>query len=161
MSQTSVAEQAVGFPGQFADAGFGDVISRVAEVAVPFGKFVVQGTDKDNQANLPGAATDITNTLLRLGIAMKTHGIESDPNVALPTYPIKSVMSVMKKGRAWVVVEESVSPSDPVYVRYAAGGSGKGSFGKTAGSTERALLANARYLTTASADGLAMVEVDC
>lgn len=161
MSQTSVAEQAAAFEGQDADSGFGDCLSRLAEGAVPFGKLVVLGTLKDSQCKLPAAAADITDLLKRLGIALKSHAMESNPAVVASQYADKAMVSVAHKKRVYVKVEEAVSPTDPVFVRFLAGGLGQGSFGKTAGAgPDRAALAGARYLSTAAINGLAVVEVD-
>lgn len=159
MSQTSVAEQAAALPGMKADMGFDDVLSRIGEVAVPFGKLVVLGTDKDKQCKLPTVATDITDVTKPLGVSLKSHAMESN-SAGDPTYDIKDMVSVLHKGRVYVKVEQAVVPTDSVYVRYAAGGNGLGSFGNSAGTSERALLAGARYLSTAAADGLAIVELD-
>jgi hypothetical protein len=158
MSQTSYAEQASAFEGMKGDSGNDDVLSRLAEVAVPFGKLVIIGTDKDKQCKLPGAATDITNAKLPLGVSLQTHAMEQSSS--RNGYNVNDAASIMHKGRVYVKVEEAVSPSDTPYVRYAAGGNGVGSFGKTAGSTERAALAGARFLTSAGVNGLALLEVD-
>lgn len=159
MSQTSYAEQAIAFAGMKADAGDDDVLSRLAEVAIPFGKLVILGTDKDRQCKLPGASGDVTTAGLQLGVSLQSHAMEQ--NSASPAqYDVKDAVSVMHKGRVYVKVEEDVTASDPVFVRYAAGGDGVGSFGKTAGTSERAALSKARYLKAALAGGLAVVELD-
>jgi hypothetical protein len=161
MSQTSVAEQAAAFEGQIADSAFGDVVSRLAEGAVPFGKFVCLGTNKDTQCKLPAAAADITDVKKRLGVSVRSHAIESAPAVALPTYPDKAEVSVLKKRRIYVKVEQAVVATDDVYVRFVAGGNGLGSFGNTAGAgPDRALLADARYVKAAGANEMAILELD-
>ena len=159
MSQTVVAEQAAAFAGMKADSGGDDVLSRSAEGAVPFGKLVVLGTNKDKQCKLPAALGEVTTAGLQLGVSLQSHAMEQN-GAGAATYDDKDTVSVLHKGRCYVKVEEAVSPSDPVFVRYAAGGDGLGSFGKTAGTSERAALSKARYLSTAGVGGLAVVEVD-
>jgi hypothetical protein len=147
----------VGYPGQLADSGFTDKVSVPCAAAVPFGKFVVKDT-ADGSGKLPGAATDITNAKLGQGLALASQAVEQNPGVATPQYPAKSVVPCLRKGRAWVQVEEAVNPTNDVYVRYAAGGDGVGSFRASAGTSEAAILANAKYKTSAEEDGFALVE---
>lgn len=158
MSQNSVAEQTAAVAGMKGDAGDDHVLSRAAEEAIPFGKLVVLGTDLDTQCALPAASADVTDAGKQLGVSLQSHAMEQSSS--RDGYLEKDMVSVMHKGRVYVKVEETVTPADPVYVRYAAGGDGLGSFGKSAGSSARAALANARYLKGASSGGLALLEVD-
>ena len=158
MSQTSfsVNSPAFSFEGQLADSGENDVVSALAEEAIPFGKFTVRGTDPANQCLLPTLSTDITSKLRHMGLALHDQAREVTTGTA--QYPIASAVSCMKRGRAVVKVEESVVAGDGVYVRYAAGGLGLGSFRASAGTSEAALLADAVYLSAASANCFAVVE---
>ena len=160
MSQTSYSlTQAIGREGQLADAGDNDVYSFVnPAVALPFGKLAVaNGTD--GQVKLPTAADDITTAKLIAGVVLASQNMESDGS-ALADYPVGSVVPCLRKGRVIVQVEEAVTNGSDVFVRYAAGGNGLGSFGDTAGTSERAQLAGARYLTSAAANGLAVLEIN-
>lgn len=158
--QTSYAiDQSAGLPGQLADAGHQDVVSAInSATAVPFGKLCVAGAS-EGLCKLPGAATDVTNKGLVLGVSVKTHAIESSLS-GDPQYPVNSVPSLLRKGRIYVKVEQAVAIGDAVYVRYAAGGDGLGSFGNTAGTTERALLDGASWVKGAGIGGLAVLEVN-
>lgn len=160
MSQLSYSrlQAQVAYEGQKADAGFDDVITAIAEGAVPFGKLVVRGTDADKQGKLPGASADVTTVTSVLGIALHAHDREQDSSVAAD-YKDKEAMSVLRQGRCWVKVEEAVTVGSTVHVRYAAGGNGVGAFGDTTGTSERAPLARARYMTDAAANGFALIEV--
>lgn len=160
MSQLAyTVDQAAALEAQLADSGVHDIMTKEnTAIAVPFGRFVVRDT-ADNSCKLPGLSTDITNALLALGLALRHQALESSASGA-PTYPIKSAVNVLKKGRAWVKVEEDVTPGSTVHVRYAAGGNGVGSFGDTTGTSERAPLAGAKYLSTALANALALIEFD-
>jgi hypothetical protein len=117
--QTSVTEQGLPQAGVSADSGFGNVASKVAETDLPFGRFVCLGTDKDKQAKLPAAAADITTFVKTLGVVMHSHAMESSLD-GLPRYLAGSLANVKTKGRVFVAPEQDVSPSDPVYVRFAA-----------------------------------------
>lgn len=164
MSQTSFSNSipAYSFEGQLADAGYTEKVSGLAEVAIPLGKFVIRGTDKDNQVKLPALSTDITALTSVAGVALHDQAREGGAAgaVAAPVAAIGSAISVLKKGRVVVLAEQTCVAGDPVYVRYAAGGSGVGSFGNSAGTSERALLAQAVWVKGASAAGLGVIEVN-
>lgn len=115
-----------------------------------------QATDPQN-LRLPASAADITNGLLGLGVTLA----QNYTQVRLGNYTTTPHMvPVLRKGIVTVKVEQAVAPGDAVYVRYAAGGNGQGSFGNTAGTSERALLAGAVYRRAASANGVAEVELN-
>lgn len=159
MSQTSYAvNMEAGKEGLLFDLGVKDAISCVnPAVEMPFGKLaVVNGTE--GQCKLPELAADITTAKNVLGIVLASQEMEQLSS-GDPRYVVQSVLPVLRKGRVWVKVEEAVAEGSDVYVRYAAGGNGIGSFGDTAGTSERALLAGARYLKGAAANGLAVVEI--
>lgn len=161
MSQTSYSEYmpAAAFEGQLADSGLTDKLSIPCAAAMPFGKLVVQDT-ADLSGKLPGAATDITDAKKVLGLSVATQTVENNPAVNGPQYPAGSVVPTLRKGRAWVKVEGDVNPDSSVYVRYAAGGNGPGSFSGALVSSATAVVAGARYLTTATANNFALLEAD-
>lgn len=158
MSQTSYSlNQPVAKEGMLYDAGENDVLSFNNPVdAIAFGKFVVRSTG-DDECKLPAASADITDVTKALGLALSSQTVEQSA-LGVAQWDAKSQVPVLKKGRAWVKVEETVTVGSTVHVRYAAGGNGVGSFGDTTGTSERAPLAGAKYLTGASANGLAVVE---
>lgn len=160
MSQTSYAvDQAAGKEGALYDSGVNDVMSFNNPVdVIPFGKFVVRSTG-DDECKLPAASTDITVATNALGLALAVQNVEQNSS-GVAQYVAKSQVSVLKKGRAWVKVEEAVTVGSTVHVRYAAGGNGVGSFGDTTGTSERAPLAGAKYLSAAAANALAQIEFD-
>lgn len=160
MSQTSVAEQAAYFAGQKADARDDLVVSAVAEGAVPFGKLVVRGTDPEKQGLLPSAAGDVTGVKGHLGISLQSHAMESKAGAGDPTYADEEMMSLLRRGAVAVQVEEAVDTTDDVYVRYAAGGDGLGSFRASDPGSEAAILPGAKYVRAAGAGGIALVEVN-
>lgn len=120
MSQLDYSlDQPTALEGQLADSGFTDKVSKENAAAVPFGLFLTKDTG-DKAVKLPAAAADITDPLKRQGVALAHQALESSAS-GDPTYPAKSAVNVLRKGRVWVAVEEDVSPTDPVYVRYANG----------------------------------------
>jgi len=76
------------------------------------------------------------------------------------TYAANAMVPVLKKGRAWVTTEGSVSNGDPVYVRFVATGSEvRGAVRATPDSTDCALLRRARFVSSRTGAGIAMIEL--
>ena len=72
-------------------------------------------------------------------------------------------LAVMRKGRIWVITEEAVTPASPVFVRFASGGGGTqlGAFRDDADTaTAVDMSAKLKFLTTAAADALVLLQVD-
>ncbi len=113
-------DQAIGLPGQLADSGSKDVISRLAEDhLVPFGRMIVLGTDKDKQALLPTLATDITNSKKVLGAALHSHARESVKDADQSGYKNGESVSILHNGRVYMEAEQAMTPESDVYVRFA------------------------------------------
>lgn len=102
---------------------------------------------------VPSAAGDVTGTI-GVGFILR-----ADNRIDAVTLSAGKVFDVLETGRIWVKVEEAVAFGDPVFIRYAAGGNGKGSARKSAGTSEAAQLAGARFISAAGANGLAVVEM--
>ena len=129
---------------------------------LPFGVFVCHDVDGDNKAMLPTVATDVTGIKAR-GIVLHSQNVEQalSPSTNVGYKP-QSVMSVMTKGRVYVRVEENVTPSSAVYVRYAPNGVNTqlGAIRASADSSSAAAYASARFLTTALAGEVAVLEIN-
>jgi len=119
MAQTSYKfDFTEGKDGLIADTGPNYIISRAAEGAIQFGRLCVLGTDKDTQADLPDAAADITTAANVLGVAVRKENVEITSEPA--GVSDEDDIGIMRQGRIYVLVEEDVTPSSDVYVRYAA-----------------------------------------
>ncbi len=139
--------------------------TRVAEVAVQAGLYVCQGT-ADGQGKLPTSAAEVGKGL---GIALYFPFNDSRypaGGTAGVTYQVGDTVEAAT-GQIWVTVEEAVAPMDPVFVRWADGNAGrvqKGAFRKDADTVSAAATATAvtgaRYLTTAAANGRALVDLN-
>ncbi len=167
MSQLSYSvNQSAAKIGQLADLGLAkDIVtgenSGSGEVAL-FGHFMSKGTG-DNGVKRPAAAADITDLKLAKGVVVASEAIVSNPAVVDPQYPEKSAVSIMKKGRIWVVAEDAVTAgTSGVHVRYAGTGN-KGAFRGASVVAETAQLqdAQAKWITSTSAPGqLAILEIN-
>jgi hypothetical protein len=147
------------FVSEYAAGGAGDLVETVLVAQsqeVPFGKFVCmdERSSEAQAARLPRSSADVT-TGVHFGVALEDRAREDNG----AAFPANTMFPVLKFGRCWVEVEQDVTKGDAAYVRYAAGGSGLGSFGNSAGSSERAALARAVYLTTAASGERAKLEL--
>jgi len=108
------------------------------------------------QCRLPRQATDITARFLGI-TRMDTAREASSANI----YQNREPVSIKRTGRVWVRVQDAVSEMGDVYCRYASAvtGYGLGSFRSDADSSTAAQVPNAKYLCSASAAGLALVEL--
>jgi hypothetical protein len=83
------------------------------------------------------------------------------PSRSSLTYSAGEVASLVRQGRVWVSSEDAVSEGGPVYVRMTAtGDESVGALRGTPDSTDCALLRGARWASTTSAAGLALVELN-
>jgi hypothetical protein len=161
MSQLSYAvDQAVAFAGMLADAGMvQDVVTgENLSAAIPFGVMTAIGAGA-NQIALPAAAGDVTDVKKLVGVAIAHQAMESSAS-GLPQYAPNSAVNVLKKGRVWVQVENAVTRgTSDVHVRYAGVGQ-RGGFRGAAVASETAVLPNAKWLSSTTGAGLALLEID-
>lgn len=147
--QTTYAENiAVAFAGQRANLVPETVISRAAVNGnIGFGVVVVQADGDFNVTTIANAATADPGGYV--GISVRDQSV--DPNVA-DNYSEFANVNVMTKGTIWVNAYESVAAGDPVYFVTATGALGKTSASST-------LIANARWETSRTGAGLALVRL--
>lgn len=105
-----------GMAGQIVDLGPKDIITRIntSNAVIPFGRFVTKGAVQDS-AVLPDASGEVTG-LVGLGVTVRTLA-----NKDADGYADEAAMSVMKKGRIWVQVENAVVAESQAYARFSAG----------------------------------------
>lgn len=119
-AQTSYdIEQSIGTEGARADMRNAEVVSRLAEGAVPFGRVVVLGSDKDEQCKLPSVAGDITGAKNPLGVSQHTHAVESKDDSAAAGNKDTEAVNIVKEGAVYMKVEDAMDASSDVYVRTA------------------------------------------
>jgi len=134
------------------------------ETAIPFGVVVVQDTwtGKDNLAHLPLLTTDISAENSALGITVHSQSFEQALlNADNEGYPHQSAMSICRKGRVYVEVEDAVAVGGKVYVRFTAGATEQqGAMRSDTDSGDAVALPYARFKTSAAAGGIAIVEIN-
>lgn len=138
------------------------------EPSVPFGVFVTQdlnitGQGADNIARLPFATGEVSTERLALGVAVHNQASENalvSSGLSEVGYPSQSAMSILRRGLVWVVVEDAVVAGGAAFVRFVASATEQlGSFRSDADSGDAVALPNARFKTSASAGGLAILDI--
>lgn len=157
MPQLSISSDPLpAFEGQPAYPGVhGVTLSKfVAQVGgIPFGVAVVRAAD--NTVKLPAAGADITNTFV--GISRRQEYLEATSQ----GYENLSPLPVLRRGYIWVAVEGAVTEEGAVYARHAANG-GNTQLGAFLGGTDSGnatLVPNAKFASSTTAAGLAIVEI--
>jgi hypothetical protein len=128
---------------------------------IAFGKMVIRGTAEDFAA-LKLHTSGATVVGLLAGVVCHSHGYSRDSELGSTGLKPGVMMGLLQRGRIWVKVEDAVDPGDTVRVRWNTDSDGPGSFRTAADSTDTIALATtmARWLTSAGAGELALVEID-
>ena len=157
MPQMSIsADPQVAFEGQIAYPMLPRVVvTRFVQdpAGIGFGIACVRAAD---QTVKRGTATgDITNTFE--GFAVRQEVRETNG----AGYSDKDPIPVLRRGYIWVAVEGAVTEEGPVYVRTAASGGNTtiGAVRADADSANATLVPNAKFITSTTGAGLAIVEV--
>lgn len=117
-------------------------------VTIGFGRGVVLDT-ADDTVKLPASGGVFAGVI---------YDNENQP-VGATGYPTASIAGMVKRGKVMVVVEEAVTPADPVYCRYTtAGDNTPGSFRKDADSSKAMAVTQARFLASGG-PGLVPLEI--
>lgn len=165
--QVNANEIGVSFTITVAAAGAG-VITQEAIIAnnqaIDFGLLVVQDPDNDQGAILPSLQSEILDNIRNiLGIDIHSHTAENAREGEVNSgNKISKAMSVLRRGRVYVRVEEAVTPASVPHVRFAegAGGTRLGAFrASTDTATAEPLTEEFRYKTSAGIGELAVLEI--
>lgn len=169
MSQTTYnTTPPIAAEGEIGTSGPVDLISGIANdtnAVIPFGKFVVTKTAAAGgeipEVELPNATGEVTG-VYALGVVVRDRTIENDSATAFAGYTDGEVLTIMRRGRIWVISEDAVSSAGAAaFVRFVAGvGEVLGSFRTDADTSDAVALPGARFMTTCDAGGLVLLELD-
>ncbi len=163
MAQTTYTDTfALGFEGQLADGG----VDRFSEtrvnttVEMSFGRAVVRHASNDNEVEVPSTG----NTNFE-GVTHHTHAVELGEITGTATegIPVNKPANILRKGRVLVIVEEAVTPASSVFFRHNAPGAlpeALGRFRTDADAGDATQVTAARFVTSASAGELAILELN-
>lgn len=135
-----------------------DIVSRVANASLAFGRGACISGTAGELADLPAAAGDVASGTF-LGVVCYT------PAASAAAIPAGSVASILRKGRAWVQVEEAVNDGDQAFCRITThSGATPGAFRKSADTVSSAATATAvpsgYFRSATSGAGLALLEIN-
>lgn len=159
--QTSVANPALAKPGMLVDGGFTDIVSKIASEDIPFGVAVALSGD---YCELPDTSLEVTGMA---GIALHDASKPSGGSVVnggtvTGGYRTGDIVRVLRQGRVWVQVANTVAIGDVPNVRYAGVPIvSRGELGNTSTASETdAELASARFESAATVGNLAIVNIN-
>lgn len=130
-------------------------VSRAAEVAIPFGRYVVRGAS-DAVAKLPTATGQVTGS----GLGFALRDMAKEPNAALG-YNALQMVEIGTFGFFWVYCETAAAFGGSVFARFttATDGSDLGQVRNDADTNKAVAIPNARFEQTISAAGLVIVRL--
>jgi hypothetical protein len=154
---TYLISSPVAFPGMDWHSQLNSQTSAIqaeASAEIPFGVFVALSTSTDYMSK-PKAVLIANSTDKILGAVIHQHTYNPDTDLGTTGLKPKTVMDIRINGFLWLLCEQSVTPADPVYVRYASGSGGTqtGAVRKTADTSTALLLKGARFETASYAYG--------
>jgi len=161
VQQTYALQQTALVEGQLSDIRDNTIGTYINETAVvlPFGNVQVYntaGTVANSATTISGASDTV------LGINVLTYVDETALNAdSRPGVKVDQVLNVANEGAVAVYVTGAVTPASIVRVLYSASGTGKaGQFSHAFASGKTVRLANARYLSSTTGSGLAILELN-
>jgi hypothetical protein len=148
MSQTAYSlTTAAAMAGMKADAQFDYVESHPAQAAVGFGLGVVRHAAGDDRVRLPAGA-DASAAFM--GIALH------EQKESLIGYLANDSVNVLRRGKAWVLVNDTVADGEPAFVVNAVG-----DFGKFRNDNTNAIVVpTGVFRSAAVSGGIAIVEIN-
>ena len=161
VQQTYALEHDALLEGQLSDIRDNTIGTYINETGavLPFGNVVVYntaGTAANSAATISGASDTVQ------GVNVLTYvdetALDSDSR---PGVKNQQVLNVANEGAVAVYVTGAVSPTSPVRVLYSASGTGKaGQFSHAFASGKTVRLAGARFLSTTTSSGIAILELN-
>ncbi len=166
-AQTSMTnDPGVAYEGMVSENGpKPDIITKIMTTTLgeSAGRFVTQGTNDDECIAITTIAQVTGYGALGFLIYDPSRSTSWPPSSVSNAYPLGTACAILRKGRIWLVAEEAVTPADDVYVRAIAGTPTViGRVGTSSDSSKCGLLgqSQARFMTTAGAGGLVLVELN-
>ena len=161
VQQSYALEHTALLEGQLSDIRDNTIGTYINETGavLPFGNVVVYntaGTVANSAATISGASDSVQ------GINVLTYVDETALNGdGRPGVKNQQVLNVANEGAVAVYVTGAVSPTSPVRVLYSASGTGKaGQFSHAFASGKTVRLAGARFLSTTTSSGIAILELN-
>lgn len=153
MVQSTYNNQAIGFPGGLADSSLSNIISKIADVAIPYGFGVVRGA-AENGVKLPTATGGEF-----MGVAVSTTAGQANGSDVFQ-YEIDSSVNVGDMGVYYVITEQAVVPGNPVFLRHTVNAAlVPGGFRKDLDTDKADAITGATFESTTAAGELAIIKI--
>lgn len=142
------------------------VITKIANpsAGISAGRGLTYVSGSDTKTDLPAASTDITDVTKFQGVSVYAPSITGAWPLPSTTgiYQQGQLVNILRRGRIWVYAEEAVAITDTVYCRYSSNGGNTilGRFGNTSDSSHAAAVPTARFVTSTTAAGLVLLEIN-
>ena len=139
------------------------VAERIGNAAaIGYGLCVVQDERDDDKAHAAVVTASISDAGSALGVTVHTHANEQQYLTAGGTgYDLEDAMSVMRKGRIYVEVEDAVTAGSQAFVRFeATSPEVHGAFRSDADSGDAVELPSGFFQTTTAAGGIAILSIN-
>lgn len=141
------------------DPLMGMVIKRASATQLYFGRAVIVGASDDLVVHPSGSAGTFA------GVVIEDMNIYAGSLSGAGDIPVGHDAQILRKGRIWVVPEQDVVTTDPVYYRHAnttpdAAPAALGRFRKDADTADATLLSNAKWVTSGLAGTIAELEIN-
>lgn len=143
-----------GLNGQITDTGFHDITTGIGDTDLDVGLAVVLGANGTRSIKLPGASTDVQNTIK--GWTCYTPMIEPRN----PRFAQGDAVNVIRVGRVWVVCQGTTVDEGPVYVIYSGANAGQVRGDAGSGGNAAVQVTRAKIIQGASAGNLAQLSVN-
>jgi Flp pilus assembly protein CpaB len=161
VQQSYALEHTALLEGQLSDIRDNTIGTYINETGavLPFGNVMVYntaGTVANSATTISGASDTVQGVNVLTYVDETALDGDSRPGVKN-----QQVMNVANEGAVAVYVTGAVSPTSPVRVLYSASGTGKaGQFSHAFASGKTVRLANARFLSTTTSSGIAILELN-
>ena len=156
MPQTSYTNRPeIGLPGQLFGTERPKLLTKQAEGNLPFGIAVTYGT-AEKEVAAPSSGSDVI-----IGVVVRNMDKNTSHLSGTNQVEDGALHPVICEGMVYVEVEDAVTAGGQVFVRHtAAGAEVLGAFRSDADTSDAAALAGARYITSADAGELAVLQLN-
>jgi hypothetical protein len=156
--QTTVDQfPAAAFAGQLFDPGQADIMSALVSESAGVEAGVAVILDTAQTSLLPGYGLKVKYPVDANSVVFGFTVLNVMKQPASPRFALKDSVALVRKGRIWCLVQNTVAQGDDVYAWYSTG-STKGSIRNDAGSTQAVKVRGAKVLIGASTAGFALVD---
>jgi hypothetical protein len=163
----SYSEQSRAFAGMKRDIREGDVVETYvqgeASAEIPFGVVVAEGTASTTEGTPDKAILMVDANSKPAGVLLHAHNYDRETQVGSTGVKPTNLISVLKRGQVYAVLEGTCTKGAAVYVRHGtgAGGSQKGAVRADADTATAVLCRGLSFAETkaSNGDGLVLLNV--